>query len=86
MFAWDTIKERVADQLLAYYLRHTANLTKDKVLAKFLLSPLGVRELGVFVPYRMPIAGLYQNRRLDGAGWLSHRSAGTQRRDRHSAG
>ena len=73
---WDTIKDRVADQLLAYYLRHTANLTKDKVLAKFLVSPLdiermnpsmwrgsvhhSVRELGVFVPYRMPIAGLYQ--------------------------
>src|SRR5258708_39036113 len=73
---WDTIKTRVADQLLAYYLRHTANLTQDKVLAKFLVSPLdiermnpsmwrgsghhSVRELGVFVPYRMPIAGLYQ--------------------------
>ena len=73
---WDTIKDRVADQLLAYYLRHTANLTRDKVLAKLLLSPLdiermnpsmwrgsvhhGIRELGVFVPYRMPIAGLYQ--------------------------
>jgi len=73
---WDTIKERVADQLLTYYLRHTANLTKDKVLAKFLQSPLdiermnpsmwrgsvhhGVRELGVFAPYRMPIPGLYQ--------------------------
>ena len=73
---WDVIKDRVADQLLAYYLRHTANLTKDKVLAKFLLSPLdiermnpsmwrgsvhhSVRELGAFAPYRMPIPGLYQ--------------------------
>jgi len=73
---WDVIKERVADQLLTHYLRHTANLTKDKVLAKFLLSPLdiermnpsmwrgsvhhSVRRLGNFAPYRMPIRGLYQ--------------------------
>ena len=73
---WDAIKDRVADQLLTHYLRHTANLTKDKVLAKFLLSPVdiermnpsmwrgsvhhSVRELDNFAPYRMPIAGLYQ--------------------------
>jgi phytoene dehydrogenase-like protein len=73
---WDAVKERVADQLLTHYLRHTANLTKDKVLAKFLLSPVdiermnpsmwrgsahhSVRELGNFAPYRMPIPGLYQ--------------------------
>src|SRR6266566_1701821 len=30
--------------------------------------------------------GPVSNGRLDGAGWLSHRPAGTQRRDRHSAG
>jgi phytoene dehydrogenase-like protein len=73
---WDEIKERVADQFLTYYLRHTANLTKEKVLAQFLLSPLdiermnpsmwrgsvhhSVRRLGNFAPYRMPIRGLYQ--------------------------
>jgi phytoene dehydrogenase-like protein len=73
---WDVVKERVADQLLTHYLRHTANLTKEKVIAKFLLSPLdiermnpsmwrgsvhhSVRELGNFAPYRMPIRGLYQ--------------------------
>ncbi len=73
---WDAIKDRVAEELLTYYLRHTANLTRDKVLAKFLLSPLdiermnpsmwrgsvhhSVRELGNFAPYRMPIPGLYQ--------------------------
>lgn len=73
---WDVMRDRVADQLLTYYLRHTANLTKEKVLAKFLLSPLdiermnpsmwrgsahhSVRELGNFAPYRMPIRGLYQ--------------------------
>jgi phytoene dehydrogenase-like protein len=73
---WDAIKERVADQLLAHYMRHTANLTKDKVLAKVLMSPLdiermnpamwrgsvhhSVRSLGNFAPYRLPIPGLYQ--------------------------
>jgi phytoene dehydrogenase-like protein len=73
---WDAIKEQVADQLLSRYMRHTVNLTKDKVLAKVLLSPLdiermnpamwrgsvhhSVRSLDNFAPYRMPIAGLYQ--------------------------
>lgn len=73
---WDVVKDRVADQLLTYYLRHTANLTKEKVLARFVLSPLdiermnpsmwrgsthhSVRELENFAPYRLPIPGLYQ--------------------------
>lgn len=73
---WDAIKDRVADTILTHYLRHTANLTKEKVLAKFLLSPLDIermnpsmwrgsvhhsdRRWGNFAPYRMPIPGLYQ--------------------------
>jgi phytoene dehydrogenase-like protein len=99
---WDTIKERVADQLLAYYVRHTANLTKDKVLAKFLLSPLDIERMNPSmwrgsVHQQRPRAGCLRalppadrgavsNRRLDRAGRLSHRSTGTQRRDRHSPG
>jgi beta-carotene ketolase (CrtO type) len=73
---WDAIKEKIADQLLTRYMRHTANLTKEKVIAKLLMSPLdiermnpsmwrgsvhhSVRSLGNFAPYRMPIPGLYQ--------------------------
>jgi phytoene dehydrogenase-like protein len=72
---WDTIKERVADQLLAYYVRHTTNLTKDNVLAKVLMSPLDIermnpamwrgsvhqrlRTFNHFTPYRLSIPGLY---------------------------
>src|ERR1700736_2668982 len=73
---WDEIKERVADTLLSQYLRHTTNLTKDKVLAKVIMSPLDIERMnpamwrgsvhhrdkrcGNFAPYRMPIPGLYQ--------------------------
>jgi phytoene dehydrogenase-like protein len=73
---WDAIKERVADTFLSRYLRHTTNLTKDKVLAKVIMSPLDIERMnpamwrgsvhhldkrwGNFAPYRMPIPGLYQ--------------------------
>jgi len=73
---WEVIKDQVADRLLTYYLRHTVNLTRDKILAKSLMSPLdiermnpsmwrgsvhhSVRSLNNFAPYRMPIPGLYQ--------------------------
>ena len=73
---WDEIKERVADTLLSQYMRHTTNLTKDKVLAKVVMSPLDIERMnpamwrgsvhhrdkrwGNFTPYRMPIPGLYQ--------------------------
>jgi phytoene dehydrogenase-like protein len=73
---WDVIKERVADTLLSRYLRHTTNLTKDKVLAKVIMSPLDIERMNPamwrgsvhhldkrwsnFAPYRMPIPGLYQ--------------------------
>jgi phytoene dehydrogenase-like protein len=73
---WDEIKERVADTLLTRYMRHTTNLTKDKVLAKVIMSPLDIERMnpamwrgsvhhrdkrwGNFTPYRMPIPGLYQ--------------------------
>jgi phytoene dehydrogenase-like protein len=73
---WDVIKEQVADRILTRYLRHTANLTKEKLLAKFLLSPIDIERMnpsmwrggvhafdnrgGNFAPYRLGIPGLYQ--------------------------
>jgi phytoene dehydrogenase-like protein len=73
---WDAIKERVADTFLTQYMRHTTNLTKDKLLAKVIMSPLDIERMnpamwrgsvhhrdkrwGNFAPYRMPIPGLYQ--------------------------
>lgn len=73
---WDVIKERVADTFFSRYLRHTTNLTKDKVMAKVIMSPLDIERMnpamwrgsvhhldkrwGNFAPYRMPIPGLYQ--------------------------
>jgi phytoene dehydrogenase-like protein len=73
---WDELKERVADAFLTRYLRHTTNLTSDKVLAKVIMSPLDIERMnpamwrgsvhhrdkrwGNFAPYRMPIPGLYQ--------------------------
>ena len=73
---WDEIKEQVADTFLRRYMRHTRNLTQDKVLAKVIMSPLDIERMnpamwrgsvhhrdkrwGNFTPYRMPIPGLYQ--------------------------
>ena len=73
---WDEIKEQVADTFLTRYMRHTKNLSKDKVLAKVIMSPLDIERMnpamwrgsvhhrdkrwGNFAPYRMPIPGLYQ--------------------------
>jgi phytoene dehydrogenase-like protein len=73
---WDVIKEQVADAVVARYMRHTANLTKNKILAKFLLSPIDIERMnpamwrgsvhhfdnrgGNFAPYRIGIPGLYQ--------------------------
>ena len=73
---WDAIKEQIAERLFERYTRLTVNLSKDKVLAKVLMSPLdiermnpsmwrgsvhhSVRSLGNFVPHRLPIPGLYQ--------------------------
>ena len=73
---WDEIKEQVADTFLRRYMRHTRNLTPDKVLAKVIMSPLDIERMnpamwrgsvhhrdkrwGNFTPYRMPIPGLYQ--------------------------
>ena len=73
---WDEIKEHVADTFLRRYMRHTRNLTPDKVLAKVIMSPLDIERMnpamwrgsvhhrdkrwGNFTPYRMPIPGLYQ--------------------------
>jgi phytoene dehydrogenase-like protein len=73
---WDEIKDQVADAVLTRYLRYTSNLNKDKLLAKFLLSPLDIERMnpsmwrgsahhfdnrgGNFAPCRMGILGLYQ--------------------------
>jgi phytoene dehydrogenase-like protein len=73
---WDVIKEQVADAIVSRYMRHTTNLTKDKILAKFLLSPIDIERMnpamwrgsvhgfdnrgGNFAPSRMGIPGLYQ--------------------------
>jgi phytoene dehydrogenase-like protein len=73
---WDVIKEQVADAIVSRYMRHTTNLTKDKILAKFLLSPIDIERMnpamwrgsvhgfdnrgGNFAPCRMGIPGLYQ--------------------------
>ena len=73
---WDKIKEEVADVVVGRYMKLTANLTPDKILAKHLVSPLDMERgnasmwrgsvhgfdnrYGGFAPYRLPIAGLYQ--------------------------
>jgi phytoene dehydrogenase-like protein len=73
---WDAIKEHVAETIVTHYLKHTSNLSKGKILAQFLLSPLDIERMnpamwrgsvhhfdnrwGNFAPYRLPIPGLYQ--------------------------
>jgi phytoene dehydrogenase-like protein len=73
---WDVIKEEMADAIVTRYMRHTTKLTKDKILAKFLLSPIDIERMnpsmwrgsvhhfdnrgGNFAPYRTSIPGLYQ--------------------------
>ena len=72
---WDLIKDQVAESVLGYVRRFAPNITADKVLAKFLLSPLDIERMnpamwrgtvhhvdGRFghMPYRTPILGLYQ--------------------------
>ena len=73
---WDNIKEQVAEACFNRLRRLAPNLTPDKVLAKFLESPLdiermnpamwrgsvhaGDRRLPQMAPYKMPIPGLYQ--------------------------
>ena len=73
---WDEIKEQVADAIVTRFMAHTANLTKDKILAKLVVSPIDIERndammwrgsvhafenrYGQFAPYRMPIPGLYQ--------------------------
>jgi beta-carotene ketolase (CrtO type) len=73
---WDVIKEEVADAVVARYMAHTSNLTKAKILAKQIHSPVDIERMnwsmwrgsvhgfdnrfGGFAPYRMPIPGLYQ--------------------------
>ena len=73
---WDVIKEQVANNILTYFFRFAPNLGPDKVMAKFLESPIdiermnpamwrgsahhGSRQVPQLMPYRMPIAGLYQ--------------------------
>jgi phytoene dehydrogenase-like protein len=73
---WDIIKEQVAEKVFARLRRVAPNLTADKILAKFIESPLDVermnpamwrgsahhgdRRLPQMVNYKLPIPGLYQ--------------------------
>jgi phytoene dehydrogenase-like protein len=73
---WDKIKDEVAEKIFARLRRAAPNLTPNKVLAKFLESPLdiermnpamwrgsahhGDRRLPQLASYKMPIPGLYQ--------------------------
>lgn len=73
---WDKIKDQVAESCFNRLRRLAPNLTSDKILAKFIESPLdiermnpamwrgsvhaGDRRLPQMAPYKMPIAGLYQ--------------------------
>jgi beta-carotene ketolase (CrtO type) len=73
---WDNIKDHVAETLFARLTRVAPNLTPDKILSKFLESPLdiermnpamwrgsahhGDRRIPQFASYKMPIPGLYQ--------------------------
>ncbi len=73
---WDEIRDQVAEKILGRLRRLSPNLTPDKILAKFLESPLdiermnpamwrgsahhGDRRLPQFASYKMPIPGLYQ--------------------------
>lgn len=73
---WDKIKEQVAEKILGRLQRVAPNLTSDKVLGKFLESPLdiermnpamwrgsvhhGDRRIPQLVNYKTPIPGLYQ--------------------------
>ncbi len=73
---WDVIKEDVAAKIFKRLTLASPNLTPDKILGKFLESPLdiermnpamwrgsvhhGDRRLPQFVAYKLPIAGLYQ--------------------------
>ncbi|HUA19812.1 MAG TPA: NAD(P)/FAD-dependent oxidoreductase [Bryobacteraceae bacterium] len=42
---WDLIKEQVAESLFGYLRRFSPNLTPDKILAKFLESPLDIERM-----------------------------------------
>ncbi len=73
---WDDIKEDVAAAVFKRLTLLSPNLTPDKILSKFLESPLdiermnpamwrgsahhGDRRIPQFVPYKLPIPGLYQ--------------------------
>ena len=73
---WDAIKEDVAAAVMTRYMAHTANITKEKILAQMLFSPLDIERKnasmwrgsvhgfdnrpGNYAPYRLPIPGLYQ--------------------------
>jgi phytoene dehydrogenase-like protein len=73
---WDNVKDQVAEACFSRLQRLAPNLTPDKVLAKFIESPLdiermnpamwrgsvhaGDRRLPQMASYKMPIPGLYQ--------------------------
>ena len=69
-------RRMVADAVMARYMAHTANITKEKILARMLFSPLDIERKnasmwrgsvhgfdsrpGNFASHRLPIPGLYQ--------------------------
>lgn len=73
---WDIVKEEVAEVVFKRLTRAAPNFTPDKIVGKFIESPLdiermnpamwrgsahhGDRRLPQFVPYKLPIPGLYQ--------------------------
>lgn len=81
---WDTVKDKVADTLLTYYMKLTTNITRDKILATSLFSPLdiermnpamwrgsvhhGDRRFNEPMPYRSKIQGLYLTGGCTGSG------------------
>ena len=99
---WDNIKEQVAEKILARLQRVAPNLTSNKVLGKFLESPIdiermnpamwrgsvhhGDRRIPQLVNYKMPIPGLYQTGACTPPGGLDHGNARAQRGGRAAEG
>lgn len=81
---WDSVKEQVADKLLTYYMKLTTNITREKILATSLFSPLDIermnpamwrgsvhhsdRRFTQTMPYRSKIPGLYLTGGCTGSG------------------
>src|ERR1700675_2212524 len=74
---WDTIKNDVSDAHLKYLRRYCPNLTEDKILARFVESPLDLERMNPHFWHGSAHAGA-QNAAQTGplrpmAGWAQHR-------------